>query len=675
MKPVSIPPDLSAVRRRIDELAAEVRRLNDLYYGTGDSPLPDAEFDALKDELAALVAEHPQLEPADSPLGKVNAPAQLTGPTIRHARPMLSLAKATTEEQVQAFCDRFAGQVFRVSEKLDGLSLSIVYADGALDYVATRGTGEIGELVTDKVRHVIPELPLKVGVRGRVEVRGEAVMQRSTWRAYNGAHPDRTLTNPRSGAAGTLMQKDPEAAAAAGRLLRFFAFGADRDGTPIEIAELDGIDEAATVVCADGDEVVAAIQHIGERRLALDYETDGAVVRLHEPAAFDAAGFNSAEPRGAVAFKFPPEERTTKLLAVQWPVGKVGRVPPRARVAPVFVGGVTVENITLHNPRLIRERDLRIGDTVAVVRRGDVIPFAGRAIVADRDGSEREIVPPSHCPSCGSELEIRGTGEERWCLNLQCPAQATRRLMHWASRAAADMEGVGGVWIERLADDGVLRRRSDFYRLTTEQLIGYERMGEVSARNVVGSIEGSKGLGLRRALIGLAIPMASDGTAKRLCLAGYERIEDLMAASADELVAIRDIGPKVAESLVSFFARDEIQAEIGELRELGVLLDVLEEDRPVDVATARDTPLKGATVVVTGAFTHGMTGAKISRPDLTRLVEQAGASPASAVSASTRFLLAGANVGAAKTDKAAKLDVEIVDQDRLWAWLRAAGVL
>jgi DNA ligase (NAD+) len=675
MKPVSTPPDLSAVRRRIDELAAEVRRLNDLYYGTGDSPLPDAEFDALKDELAALVAEHPQLEPADSPLGKVNAPAQLTGPTIRHARPMLSLAKATTEAQVQAFCDRFAGQVFRVSEKLDGLSLSIVYADGALDYVATRGTGEIGELVTDKVRHVIPELPLKVGVRGRVEVRGEAVMQRSTWQAYNGAHPDRTLTNPRSGAAGTLMQKDPEAAAAAGRLLRFFAFGADRDGTPIEIAELDGIDEAATVVCADGDEVVAAIQQIGERRLALDYETDGAVVRLHEPAAFDAAGFNSAEPRGAVAFKFPPEERTTKLLAVQWPVGKVGRVPPRARVAPVFVGGVTVENITLHNPRLIRERDLRIGDTVAVVRRGDVIPFAGRAIVADRDGSEREIVPPSHCPSCGSELEIRGTGEERWCLNLQCPAQATRRLMHWASRAAADMEGVGGVWIERLADDGVLRRRSDFYRLTTEQLIGYERMGEVSARNVVDSIEGSKGLGLRRTLIGLAIPMASDGTAKRLCLAGYERIEDLMAASVDELVAIRDIGPKVAESLVSFFARDEIQAEIGELRELGVLLDVLEEDRPVDVATASDTPLKGATVVVTGAFTHGMTGAKISRPNLTRLVEQAGASPASAVSASTRFLLAGANVGAAKTDKAAKLGVEVVDQDRLWAWLRAAGVL
>lgn len=247
--------------------------------------------------------------------------------------------------------------------------------------------------------------------------------------------------------------------------------------------------------------------------------------------------------------------------------------------------------------------------------------------------------------------------------------------MHWASRSAADMEGVGAIWIERLADDGVLRRRSDFYRLSADQLLGYERMGEISARNVVDSIAGSKSLGLRRALIGLAIPMASDGTAKRLCLAGYQRIEDVMSASVEELVAIRDIGTKVAESLVSFFAREEIRAEIRELREHGVLLAVLDEDRPVDVAAAGDSPLKGATVVVTGAFTHGLTGAKISRLELTRLVEQAGASTASAVSATTRFLLAGANVGAAKTDRAAKLGVEVVDQDQLWAWLLAAGVL
>jgi DNA ligase (NAD+) len=661
------------IGERIAELTAEVKRLNDLYYGTGDSPLPDADYDALKDELAALVAEHPELEPADSPLGKVNAPAELTGPTVRHARPMLSLAKASGEERIRTFCERFGGQVFRVSEKLDGLSLSVVYVDGGLDYVATRGTGAVGELVTEKVRHVIPGLPVEIEAPGRVEVRGEAVMLRSVWAAYNEAHPDRTLTNPRSGAAGTLVLKDPAAAANAKRLLRFFAFGADRDGVALEIPAV--FEPVAQYVCASVEEVLGAIEEIGGRRDGLDYDIDGAVVRLHEPSAFDAAGFNSAEPRGAIAFKYPPEEKLTKLLAVEWPVGKIGWVMPRARVAPVFVGGVTVENITLHNPRLIRERDLRIGDTVAVVRRGDVIPFAGRSLPEERDGTEVEIVPPAHCPSCGSELEIRGTGEERWCLNLQCPAQATRRLMHWASRAAADMEGVGNVWIEKLADDGVLKRRSDFYDLTAEQLLAYERMGEVSAKNMVDSIASSRGMGLRRALIGLAIPMASEGTAKRLCLAGYERIEDVATATVEDLVAIRDIGPKVAESVVAFFARPEVQGEIAGLRERGVDLDVLDEDRPVDTAAAGDSPLKGKSVVITGAFTDPRSGAKISRPDVTRLVEQAGATTASSVSANTDYLLAGENVGASKTGKADKLGVTIVRQDELWQWLADAGVL
>jgi DNA ligase (NAD+) len=658
---------------RIGELSAEVRRLNDLYYRTGDSPLPDADYDAIKDELAALVAEHPELEPADSPLGKVNAPAQLTGPTVRHARPMLSLAKATGEEQIRSFCERFAGQVFRVSEKLDGLSLSMVYEDGELDYVATRGTGAIGELVTEKARWVIPDMPARIDAPGRVEVRGEAVMLRSTWTAYNDAHPDKTLTNPRSGAAGTLMQKDPEAAAQAGRLLRFFAFGADRGGAAVDLAELP-FEAAAQAVCEDADAVIEAIGAIGERRDGLDYDIDGAVVRLHEPAAFDAAGFNSAEPRGAIAFKYPPEEKLTKLLAVEWPVGKIGRVPPRARVEPVFVGGVTVENITLHNPRLIRERDLRICDTVAVVRRGDVIPFAGRSIPEDRDGTEEVIEPPTHCPSCGTELEIRGTGEERWCPNLQCPAQITRRLMHWASRPAADMEGVGDVWIEKLAEDGVLQRRADFYDLTAEKLQTYERMGEVSARNMVESIERSKGLGLRRALIGLAIPMASDGTAKRLCLAGYTSLEEVARAGVDELVAIKDIGPKVAESVVAFFQRPEVIEEIQALREHGVDLDVHDEDRPIDAAAAADSPLKGRTVVITGAFTDPRTGAKISRPEVTRLVEQAAATATSSVSDKTDYLLAGANVGAAKTTKAEKLGVTVVGQDELWTWLAEAGV-
>ncbi len=668
--------DTSAAER-IAELTARVKELNDAYYGTGETPFPDADYDALKDELAALVAEHPDLEPADSPLGKVNAPEHLAGPTIRHARPMLSLAKASTEEAIRTFCARFEGRTFRVSEKLDGLSLSIVYEDGKLDYVATRGTGTVGELVTDKARWVIPELPKKIRFKGRVEVRGEALMPRSTWQAYNDTHPDKPLTNPRNGAAGTLMQKDPEAAAAAGRLLRFFAFGAERNAVhpPAELdPEALGIELAHQTICDDADAVIAAIHAIGERRDKLDYDIDGAVVRLHEPAAFEAAGFNSAEPRGAIAFKYPPEEKLTKLLAVEWQVGKVGRIAPRAKVKPVFVGGVTVENITLHNPRLIRERDLRIGDTVAVVRRGDVIPFAGRSIPEDRDGSEQVIEPPTHCPSCNTELEVRGTGEERWCPNLQCPAQITRRLMHWASRPAADMEGVGDVWIEKLAEDGVLKTRSDFYTLTAEKLMTYERMGEVSAKNMVDSIERSKGLGLRRALFGFAIPMASDGTAKRFCLAGYESIEAVADATVEDLVAIRDIGAKVAESVVAFFDRPEVIEEIAALRAHGVDLDVHDEDRPVDVAAAADSPLKGKSVVITGAFTDPRSGAKVSRPEVTRMVEQAAATTASSVSASTDYLLAGANTGASKTAKADKLGVTVVGQDELWRWLAEAGV-
>ena len=272
---------------------------------------------------------------------------------------MLSLAKATTEEAIRTFCGRFEGQVFRVSEKLDGLSLSIVYEDGELDYVATRGTGTLGELVTEKARHVILGLPHAIEEKGRVEIRGEALMPRSTWQAYNDTHPDKPLTNPRNGAAGTLMQKDSEAAAADGRLLRFFAFGAERGAGEDIDPEAIGIELVHQTICDDADGVIAAIDAIGERRDTLDYDIDGAVIRLHTPAAFEAAGFNAAEPRGAIAFKYPPEEKLTKLLKDEWQVGKVGRVAPRAKVEPVFVGGVTVENVTLHNPRLIRERDLR----------------------------------------------------------------------------------------------------------------------------------------------------------------------------------------------------------------------------------------------------------------------------------------------------------------------------
>ena len=530
---------------------------------------------------------------------------------------MLSLEKATTPEQLAAFAARFPGQSFRVTPKLDGISLAIAYRDGEVEYVATRGDGRDGERMTEKAQLVVLGLPQRLdGAPGRVEVRGEAVMLRSVFDAYNDTHPARPLINPRNAAAGTLVHKRPQECVASGRTLRFFAFDLFEEGAgaaegaddPAGRLQALGFDVPDQFEADDPARLTAAIEEIGRRRDGYDFDIDGAVIRLASRRAFEAAGATAAAPRGALAWKYPAQERTTKLLAVTWPVGKIGRVVPRAEVEPVFVGGTTVTYASLHNPRLVRERDIRIGDTVRIMRRGDVIPFIAGSVPEQRTGGEQEIVLPGDCPSCGSELVQRGTGEELWCENLQCPAQAVRRLIHWSSRHAADMEGVGETWIEKLADDGVLERPSDFYSLTVEQLIAYERMGETSSAAMIAAIDRSRGVGLRRALIGLAIPMASEGVAKRLCLAGFERIEQIMALSAEQLEAIRDIGPKVAASLVAYFERPEVIAEIEALRAAGVDLDVRDEDRPIEVADAIETPLKGATVVVTGGFSDPDSG-------------------------------------------------------------------
>ncbi|WP_205698307.1 NAD-dependent DNA ligase LigA [Conexibacter sp. SYSU D00693] len=661
---------------RIAELAELLRHHRDLYY-RGVPELPDADYDALEDELRALVAKHPDLAPPDSPLATPGAPAKLEGQTIRHQQRMLSLDKANQPEQVATFMGRFPGQRFRVTPKLDGLSLSLVYEDGALAYAATRGDGTIGELVTHAIKHVVPELPLEVPAQGRVEVRGEAVMLRSTFAAYNEAHPDRPLVNPRNGAAGTLRHKDPEACARDGRVLTFIGFdllGGLEDRPFDEALRELGFTAPEADDVDDADGAIAAVTRIGEQRPQLDFDIDGAVIRLASRAAFEAAGATSSAPRGALAFKFPAEERSTTLKAVTWQVGKIGRVAPVAELEPVFVGGTTISRATLHNPAMIAARDIRVGDRVVVRRAGDVIPFIAASIESERTGDETEIAVPEHCPSCGTPLVVKGEGQERWCENLTCPAQGVRRLIHATSRPAFDMEAVGPTWTERLAEDGLLTRISDFFRLTKDQLLAYDGMGEVSATRMLESIASSKGVGLRRAFIALAVPMAAGGVAQRLCQHGFARLEDVAEASEEELQQVDDVGPKVAASVHAFFAREEVRRELADLRELGVDLDVAEEDRPVDVAEAAETPLKGATVVVTGAISHHANGATVTRPDFTKLLERAGATAASSVSGNTDMLITGANVGASKTAKAEKLGVQVVDQEQAWRWLVDAGL-
>lgn len=660
-------------RERIRELADQVVVLRDAYY-RGSPLVADAEYDAIEDELRGLIDANPGLAPDPNPLEQVGAPGVLHAP-VRHSRPMLSLEKATRPEQVAAFFDRFPGQPVAVMPKLDGLSLALVYEDGRLARAVTRGDGTTGDDVTVLVKALVDGVPGRVAAPGRVEVRGEAVMLRSTFTAYNVTHPDKPLINPRGAAAGTLRAKDP--ATVAERRLTFFAFDLDTSTDPDAWNDLEnglralGFTGADMRHCVDAAEAQAVIGEIEAQRNDLDYDLDGAVLRLADRSAYAAAGTRSNSPRGALAFKFAAEEKTTVLSDVVWDVGKTGKIAPVAWLEPVFVGGTTVTRATLANQEVIRARGIMIGDTVLVRRAGDVIPFvAGVLDESKRTGAEREIVPPDACPSCGHGLTEQGNSRELFCTNVACPAQTVRRLIHWASRAAADIEAVGPVWIERLAEAGVLEHPSDLYDLTKEKLLEFDRIGETSATRMIESIAASRQVGLRRALIGLAIPMASEGTATRLCRAGFGSLEEVADAGEERLVAVDDIGPKVAASLVEHLTR--LRPELERLRERGVSLDVREEDLPPVVAS--DAPLAGKTVVITGAISDPRSGEKVPRPTFQRLCEKAGATTASSVSASTDMLITGADVGASKTAKAEKLEVAVVDQGVIWQQLIAAGI-
>jgi DNA ligase (NAD+) len=660
-------------RERIDDLAARLTDLRDTYY-RGEPKVADADYDALEDELRELLERHPGLAPADNPLERVGAPSTLHDP-VRHSRPMLSLDKATRPEQVDAFLERFPGQPVVVMPKLDGLSVALVFEGGRLAVAATRGDGTTGEDITPLVRALVDGIPERLLTTGRVEVRGELLMLRSTFAAYNEAHPDAPLVNPRNAAAGTVRAKDP--ARVAERRLRFFAFDLDTDSPQeqdLEAALRDlGFEAARMEHCATADEALAAIARIESDRTALDYDLDGAVLRLADRAAYAAAGTRASSPRGALAFKYAAEEKTTLLVDVVWDVGKIGKVAPVAILEPVYVGGTTVTRATLANQEVIRARDVRIGDTVLVRRAGDVIPFvAGPLDPSKRTGEEREIAAPNTCPSCGRPLTEQGNSRELFCTNLNCSAQIVRRLIHWASRAGADIDAIGGVWIERFNEAGLLASVADFYALTRDQVLAFDGVGEVSADRMLESIDRSRGVGLRRALIGLAIPMASEGTAARLCRAGYGSLEEVAAAGVEELQQVEDIGPKVAVSLHEHLNREDTAATLALLRERGVDLDVREEDRPA--AAAQDAPLAGETVVITGTLADPRSGEKVPRPAFARLAERAGATVVSSVSASTTQLITGADVGAAKTTKAEKLGVRIVDQDEVWKQLIEAGI-
>jgi DNA ligase (NAD+) len=662
---------LTNLSDRIDQLAHDLRHHKQLYY-SGEPEISDAEYDALEDEFRRLLAEHPDLTPADNPLEQVGG--ELAGELYadaRHKVPMLSLEKATSDAELDAFLGRFPGQTFALWPKFDGLSLSVLYRGGRLARAATRGNGEVGQDVTVNVRggdvHGMPEtLPERIDC----EVRGEVVMLRSDWRAYNEAHADKPLANARSAAAGTLLAKDR--GKVADRPVRFYAFDLSRlsDGTPKRklADELTGLgfNVEGYAESGDAEEIRAYIGRILDSRAHLDYELDGVVIKLADPAAFEAAGQTGHHPKGAIAFKPPPEIAVTRLLDVDWTPGKTGQLTPRGRVERVFVSGTHIEHVSLHNLAVIAARDIRTGDRVLILRRGDVIPFVSGVVnPAERDGTERVIEPPAACPSCGGPLAIVGESRVVMCDNSQgCPAQRLRRLIHWCSRAGADVEGLSEARLEQLIGANLVSTPSDIYRLDSETLMPdgkarFEGWGERSVRNLLAAIEKSRAVGLRRALVGWSIPLTSEGTAKRICRHGYESIEQLEAATVEELCEVEDVGPVVAEALRAFLDQAATQAEIAALRELGVSLDVRDEDRPIQASA--DSPFAGKTVVITGTLS-------VDRTEFQALLEASGAKASGAVSAKTDYLIAGDSAGS-KLTKAQSLGIAVLTEDEARAML------
>ena len=666
---------------RAAALRAEIERHNHAYYVLDAPTIPDAEYDRLFRELQELEDAYPELLTADSPTQRVGGKPLPGFAPVRHAVPMLSIRTETDtgpsgayafDARVRKLLDMppEASPVEYAAElKFDGLAISLRYVGGVLVQAATRGDGETGEDVTQNVR-TIRQVPLRLtGTPPDVlEVRGEVYMSRPDFERYNArqrALGRPALVNPRNGAAGSIRQLDPKLAAE--RPLSFFAYGLGETAgwarPETHCAVLDALSAFGLPVCthrtvAHGPgELVAFHREILEKRDRLPFDIDGVVYKVNSLALQAELGFVSREPRWAVAHKYPAEEAMTVVEAIDVQVGRTGAITPVARLKPVFVGGVTVTNATLHNEDEVRRKDVRVGDTVIVRRAGDVIPEVVAVVpekrpLRDLFGGEPLHPPfalPESCPECGSTV-ARGADEAiaRCTGGLYCPAQRKQALWHFAARRAMDIEGLGDKLVEQLVDGGLVRTPVDLYGLSVDTLAGLERMGEKSAQNLVEAIARSRQTTLGRFLFALGIRNVGEATARDLARF-FGNLETIEAAGVEELQRVPDVGPVVAESIAAFFAEAHNREVIDGLRRAGVSWP--------DEATSDPgaQPLAGRTLVLTGTL-PGMT-----RDAAKALIEAAGGKVAGSVSKKTDYVVAGAEAGS-KLDKARQLGVAILDE-------------
>jgi DNA ligase (NAD+) len=658
---------------RIATLRQAISYHNHRYYVLDDPEIPDSEYDTLLRELTALEETHPELVTPDSPTQRVGAAPATGFAQVRHKAPMLSLDNAFDENEVMQFDRRVRERLdvpgpidYSAEPKLDGAAISLRYEDGLLVRAATRGDGAVGEDVTHNVR-TIPSIPLRLMSSDPpeiLEVRGEIFMPRAGFEALNErarTAGEKTFVNPRNAAAGSLRHLDPRVTAL--RPLDLFVYGIapseSRDrlschSTSLEQLKIWGFKICPQVATVRGVEgCLEYYTRIAQIRDQLPYDIDGVVYKVDAFKLQDELGSVSRAPRWAIAYKFPAQEQLTKVERVEWQVGRTGALTPVARLEPVFVGGVTVSNATLHNIDELSRKDVRPGDTVIVRRAGDVIPEVVSVLKDRRPARTRPVRLPKRCPVCRSDV-VRLEGEivARCSGGLYCTAQRKEALRHVASRRALDIDGLGSKLIEQLVDAQLVRSPGDLYRLTQESLMALDRMGEKSAKNLLDALSRSKETSLERFLYALGIRDVGEATAVNLSQ-HFGSLDALMAASQEELEDVPDVGPIVATHIRTFFDQEHNREVIADLLDQG-----LRWPNPEKRSTLSASPLEKRTLVLTGTLS------RMSRDEAKRLIQAAGGKVVGSVSKNTDFLVAGENPGS-KLQKAQELGIDILDEDGL----------
>ncbi len=669
---------MATAKQRHRDLCRQIERHNRLYYVEARPEISDREYDELLKKLERLEAEHPELVTPDSPTQRVGGEPIEGFRTVEHAVPMLSIDNTYSIDELRAWHQRVVkgldgddGVDLALEPKIDGVAVSLRYEDGRLVRAVTRGDGRQGDEITANVR-TIRAIPLRLHTDDGddpppdvLEARGEIYMTNAEFARINEARKEageETFANPRNFTAGTLKQKDPRIVAK--RTLLFCAHGRGQVEPPRYAAHHELLEALRrygvptnphSAFVSTFDEVWDYIERFEKQRGELGYGTDGVVVKVDRYDLQEKLGVRSRSPRWCIAYKYAAEQAVTKLLSVEWQVGKTGRLTPRATMEPVFVAGTTVQHATLHNADEIERKDVRVGDTVVIEKAGEIIPQVVGVEKSKRPKSAEPIEPPEKCPSCGERVVRHEDEVDLRCINPECPAQLRERLIWFAGRDQMDIEGLGEKMIIQLIDAGLIGTFGDIFELKDrrDELLKLERMGEKKADNLIEGIEQSKSRGLTRVLAGLGIRHVG-AKAASLLAREFGDIDALLDASQEQIAAIDEIGPITAESVYTFLHSEAGQRVIDELRQAGVKLH---EDRPA-TAPAADSPLAGKTVVITGSFEG------FDRKGLTERLEALGARVTGSVSKSTDLVVAGDKPGS-KLDKAEQLGVEVWDADRL----------